>query len=232
LNYVKDNIADVNSTIESICKGIGRNPTEVEVIAVTKTVDTDIINYAIECGAANIGESKVQEITLKYEKIPKKVKWHLIGHLQTNKVKYIIDKVDLIHSVDSISLAEEIDKRAAKAGIKKDILIQVNVAEEDSKFGIKFEDIDIFLEQLSKYKNITIKGFMTIAPYYEDIEQARPVFRKLKEKFDQLSKLQIPQVQMQYLSMGMTNDFTVAIEEGANLVRIGTGIFGERNYNL
>ncbi len=229
---IRDNIISINDNIEKICRRIGRNPSEVEVIAVTKTVDADAINYVIACGAENIGESKAQEIMSKYEKIIKKVKWHLIGHLQTNKVKYIIDKVDLIHSVDSLSLAEEIDKRATKAGLIKDILIQVNVAEEASKFGIKYDEIDRFLEQLQKYENIQVKGFMTIAPYFEDVELVRPIFRRLKEKFDQIAGLDMPKVQMTYLSMGMTNDYPVAIEEGANLVRIGTGIFGERNYNL
>ena len=190
------------------------------------------MNYAIKCGSRNIGENKVQEIMAKYENIEESVNWHLIGHLQTNKVKYIIDKVALIHSVDSIGLAEEINKRAEKAGLVKDVLVQVNVAQEETKFGIEYDDTDSFVERLSGLPGIRVKGLMTIAPYYDDAELARPVFRRLKEKFDMLAAAGIPNVDMKYLSMGMTNDYKVAIEEGSNMVRIGTGIFGARNYDL
>ncbi|HOS70691.1 MAG TPA: YggS family pyridoxal phosphate-dependent enzyme, partial [Bacillota bacterium] len=168
----------------------------------------------------------------KYENIEENVNWHLIGHLQTNKVKYIIDKVALIHSVDSIGLAEEISKRAEKAGLVKDVLVQVNVAQEETKFGIEYDDTDSFVERLSGFSGIRVKGLMTIAPYYDDAELARPVFRQLKEKFDMLAAAGIPNINMKYLSMGMTNDYKVAIEEGSNMVRIGTGIFGARNYDL
>jgi len=168
----------------------------------------------------------------KYENIESSVKWHLIGHLQTNKVKYIIDKVELIHSVDSTDLAREINKRAIQHNLVKDVLVQVNVAKEETKFGIAYEDIDGFIKEISQYPGIRIKGLMTIAPYAEDPEEVRPIFRKLREKFDMLKQAGIPNVEMRHLSMGMTNDYEVAIEEGSNMVRIGTGIFGKRNYNI
>lgn len=232
MHQIRDNIKTISQGIRDICIKEGRDPDSVTIVAVTKTIDADRINYAIENGVQNIGENKVQEIMTKYENIEENVSWHLIGHLQTNKVKYIIDKVALIHSVDSISLAEEISRRAEKAGLVKNILVQVNVAREDTKFGIDYEEIDGFVKQVSKLSGIRVKGLMTIAPYYEEKELARPVFRKLKEKFDMLAKGDIPNVEMKYLSMGMTNDYKLAIEEGSNMVRIGTGIFGARNYNI
>lgn len=231
MQEIRDNIGSISRDIRDICIRAGKDPDSVTLIAVTKTIDTDRINYAIECGIRNIGENKVQEVTAKFDNIERNVNWHLIGHLQTNKVKYIIDKVALIHSVDSIGLAEEISRRAEKAGLVKDILVQVNVAEEESKFGIKYEDTESFIKQLSQLSGIRVKGLMTIAPYFEDTELVRPVFRKLKEKFDTLAKANIPNVEMKYLSMGMTNDYKLAIEEGSNMVRIGTGIFGARNYS-
>ena len=232
MQEIRDNIRSISQDIRDICIRTGKDPESVTIIAVTKTIDTDRIKYAIDCGIQNIGENKVQEVMSKFDNIERNVNWHLIGHLQTNKVKYIIDKVALIHSVDSISLAEEISRRAEKAGLVMDVLIQVNVAEEDTKFGIEYGEIDGFIKQLSKLEGIMVKGLMTIAPNYEDTELVRPVFRQLKEKFDMLAKADIPNVEMKYLSMGMTNDFKMAIEEGSNMVRIGTGIFGARNYNI
>jgi len=232
LQEIRDNINTISQDIRDICIREGRDPDSVTIVAVTKTIDTDRINYAIKSGIQNIGENKVQEIMTKYENIDENVSWHLIGHLQTNKVKYIIDKVALIHSVDSVSLAEEISRRAFKAGLVKNVLVQVNVARDDTKFGIDYEEIDGFVKHLSKLPGIRVKGLMTIAPYYEDKELARPVFRRLKEKFDMLAKGDISNVDMKYLSMGMTNDYRLAIEEGSNMVRIGTGIFGARNYNI
>lgn len=229
---IKYNIFAISRNISDICTRKGKDPDSITIIAVTKTVDTDRINHAIKCGIRNIGENKVQEIMAKYENVEKNVNWHLIGHLQTNKVKYIIDKVALIHSVDSIGLAEEISKRAEKSGIQKDVLIQVNVAQEETKFGIEYEETESFAEQLSRFSGIRVRGLMTIAPYYEDAEMTRPVFKRLKEKYDMLAAAGIPNVDMKYLSMGMTNDYEVAIEEGSNMVRIGTGIFGARNYDL
>lgn len=232
MQIIKNNISEIHQNIKDICRRTGRDSDSITIIAVTKTIEPDRINYAIECGIENIGENKVQEIMAKYENIKKNVNLHLIGHLQTNKVKYIIDKVELIHSVDSIGLAQEIGRRAEKVGLIKNILVQVNVAQEDTKFGIAYEDVDSFLKQLSQLSQIRVKGLMTVAPYYEDIELVRPVFRRLKEKYDILAKADIPNVEMKYLSMGMTNDYKLAIEEGSNMIRIGTGIFGARNYNI
>ncbi|KUO75671.1 MAG: hypothetical protein APF77_14215 [Clostridia bacterium BRH_c25] len=232
MQEIRDNITNISHNIRDICIRTGKDPDSITIIAVTKTIDPDRINYAVECGIQNIGENKVQEIMAKYENIEGNVKWHLIGHLQTNKVKYIIDKVELIHSVDSISLAEEISRRAEKAGLVRNVLVQVNVAQEDTKFGIDYEETESFVKQLSQLSGIRVKGLMTIAPYYEDTELVRPVFRRLKEKYDSLAEADIINVEMKYLSMGMTNDYKVAIEEGSNMVRVGTGIFGARNYNI
>lgn len=231
MGEIRENLLNIRSNIAEVCAKLGRNPDDICLIAVTKTVDVDRINHCIECGARDIGENKVQEIMDKYEKISKDVKWHLIGHLQSNKVKYIIDKVDLIHSVDSISLAQEINSRAEKNALIKEVLVQVNVADEESKFGIEYDRTESFVREISQLGNIRVKGLMTIAPLFEDVENARPVFRALKQKFDELNIMKIPDVEMKYLSMGMTNDYRIAIEEGSNMVRVGTGIFGKRNYN-
>ena len=231
MDNIQVNIADIKEEIKKICHGCGRDPEDITLIAVTKTIDTERINYAVDCGVADLGENKVQEIMDKYDTVSKKVKWHLIGHLQTNKVKYIIDKVGLIHSVDSIKLAEEISKRAEKNNITKDVLVQINVAEEETKFGIGLEEAVDFVKSISGFGSIRIKGLMTIAPYMDDPEGVRPVFRQLKEKFYELAQMNLPNTSMEYLSMGMSNDYRVAIEEGANMVRIGTAIFGKRNYN-
>lgn len=232
MDELKDNIDNIKQNISTICRRIGKNPDDITLIAVTKTVDSERINRAIRFGIENIGENKVQEIMSKYENVDNSVKWHLIGHLQTNKVKYIIDKVALIHSLDSTGLAREISKRAENAGLVMNVLVQVNVAKEETKFGIAYEDIDSFIKEISQYKGIKVEGLMTIAPYSEEPEEVRPVFRKLKEKFDILGRACIPNVEMKYLSMGMTNDYSIAIEEGSNMVRIGTGIFGKRNYDI
>lgn len=231
MESIKNNISAIREEIEKSCLKSGRNSNEITIIAVTKTIDTERINYAVDCGMLNLGENKVQEVMDKYFAVDKNVKWNLIGHLQTNKVKYIIDKVELIHSVDSVKLAEEISKRAEKNNLIKDVLVQINVAMEETKFGINIEEAVDFVKSISVFSNIRIKGLMTIAPYYEDTNMVRPIFRQLKEKFDELAKMNIPNTEMKYLSMGMSNDYNIAIEEGANMVRVGTAIFGKRNYN-
>ncbi len=231
MDSIKQNIESIEAEIKEICQRCGRSFEDITLIAVSKTIDTDRINYAVDCGVSNLGENKVQEIMDKYDHISKNVKWHLIGHLQSNKVKYIIDKVELIHSVDSEKLAEEISRRAQQNNMKKDVLVQINVAKEDTKFGIDIEDAVDFVKSISRFDNICIKGLMTVAPYDEDPEKVRPVFRQLKQKFDQLAQLDIPNTDMKYLSMGMSNDYPVAIEEGSNMIRVGTAIFGKRNYN-
>lgn len=230
MSYIEENLSSIKKEIEVFCQGINMDASTIKLVAVTKTVDIDKINEVIELGITDIGENKVQEITDKFESVKKGVRWHLIGHLQSNKVKYIIDKVDLIHSVDSISLAKEISLRAGKINRTMDVLIQVNPADEESKFGIEYDETESFIEEVSQLPNIRIRGLMTIAPFYEDLEKVRPYFKMMKKKFDSLKSLKKENVLMDYLSMGMTSDYMVALEEGSNLVRIGTGIFGKRDY--
>ncbi|QZY57141.1 YggS family pyridoxal phosphate-dependent enzyme [Crassaminicella profunda] len=228
--YIEKNIKDLREEIHEICSKIGRNPEEIQLIAVTKTVDHERINEAIHTGVEDIGENKVQEIMEKYN-VVSSVNWHMIGHLQTNKVKYIIDKVKLIHSVDRISLAEEINKRAKQHNKIMDVLVQVNVANEETKFGLANSEVFDFFEKIQPLEHIRVKGLMTIAPYEENPEDVRKYFKMLKEIFEEIKTKGFQRVEMRYLSMGMTNDFKIAIEEGANMVRVGTGIFGRRNYN-
>lgn len=205
---------------------------DVQLIAVTKTVESDIINEALNYEIDNIGENKVQEIQRKYDKINKPVKWHLIGTLQTNKVKYIADKVYMIHSLDRLELAKEINKQAKKYERIINCLIQVKLSEEDTKHGVEPENVLDLVKQISsEFENIKICGLMGMAPYKEAKEGTRKYFKTLKQIFDEISILRLENVCMKHLSMGMSNDFEIAIEEGATLVRIGTSIFGERNYN-
>ena len=204
---------------------------KVTLIAVSKTKPSSDIKALYDIGVRDFGENKVQELCDKYDELPKDIKWHLIGHLQTNKVKYIVDKVYLIHSVDSIHLAQQIEHECEKKNVDVNILIQVNVAKEDTKFGLMAEDVMSMIETISKLPHIHIKGLMTIAPYTENPEENRPYFKKIKELSVDIAKENIDNVSMDMLSMGMTGDYMVAIEEGATLVRVGTGIFGARNYN-
>ena len=231
MNRIETNINFIKNNINNACKKINRNPEEINLIAVTKTIDTDQMNAALKMGIKIIGENKVQEIMEKYDKIEYETQWHMIGHLQTNKVKYIIDKVDLIQSVDSIRLAKEIDKRAKKINKIIDILIQINVADEETKFGLSSNKIDNTIKEISDLGNIRVQGLMAMVPYVEDPEVVRPYFKKMKKIYDSLKNSSFQKVSMNYLSMGMTNDYMVAIEEGSNMIRIGTGIFGERDYN-
>ena len=191
-----------------------------------------MIEETYQLGIHVYGENKVQELTEKYEILPKDIEWHMIGHLQTNKVKYIVGKTALIHSVDSLKLAEEISKEALKKNVEVNILIEVNVAEEESKFGVSVEETPVLVEEIAKLPGIHIQGLMTIAPYTTDPEENRPVFRTLKKLAVDIKKKNIDNVCMDVLSMGMTGDYQVAVEEGATLVRVGTGIFGERNYEV
>jgi len=208
----------------------GRNPEDVLLIAVTKLHGPDEMNEAIDAGITDIGENKVQEIMDKYDRV-KPVRWHLIGHLQTNKVKYIIDKVCMIHSVDSLKLAKEIDKRAAQHGLVMDILVQVNSAEEESKFGITTAETDQLIQDIAEQcPNIRIKGLMCIAPFEDNPEDVREYFAEVKKIYDKYVIVKTERLDFQYLSMGMTHDFEVAIEEGSNMIRVGTAIFGYRDY--
>ena len=220
---IKGNIEYINKLKTEAAERAGRNPEDVLLIAVTKLHSPEEINQAIDAGITDIGENKVQEILDKYDRV-KPVRWHLIGHLQTNKVKYIIDKVDLIHSVDSVKLAREIEKRAASADKTMDILIQVNSAEEESKFGVGVEETESLIAEIRETcPHINIKGLMCIAPLEDDPEDARPFFGMVKEIFDKHEEFTV-------LSMGMSNDFQVAIEEGSTAIRVGTAIFGNRDY--
>ena len=228
---LKDNLKQVEENIEKACERAGRKREEVTLIAVSKTKPVPMLEEIYEEGIRTFGENKVQELVEKYDEMPKDIKWHMIGHLQRNKVKYIVDKVALIHSVDSYRLAEEINVQAKKHGVVVPILIEVNVAEEDSKFGVKLNEAMQLAEEISLLENVGIEGLMTIAPIVENAEDNRMYFRQLKQLSVDIDAKNIDNVHMKILSMGMTGDYTVAIEEGATMVRVGTGIFGARNYN-
>lgn len=229
---IKENLSIVEQNIQAACKRAGRQREEVTLIAVSKTKPIDMIQEVMAEGILDFGENKVQELTSKYEILPKDLRWHLIGHLQTNKVKYIIDKTVLIHSVDSYKLAEQINKEASKKGIICDILIEVNIAEEETKFGVTSENTCPLILEISKLKNLHVRGLMTIAPFVDIPEKNREHFRKLRQLNIDIKMKNIDNVTMDVLSMGMTGDYEVAIEEGATMVRVGTGIFGERNYMI
>ena len=229
---VAENLEQVRKNIEESCKEIHRDPKEVTLIAVSKTKPVEMLQEAYAAGARVFGENKVQEIVDKYDQMPSDVKWHMIGHLQRNKVKYIVDKVAMIHSVDSLRLAETIEKEAEKKGVIVPILIEVNVAQEESKFGLKPEEVLPFIEQIAGFSHIQIKGLMTIAPYVENAEENREIFRELKKLSVDIAGKNINNVTMSVLSMGMTGDYMVAVQEGATMVRVGTGIFGARNYAI
>lgn len=229
---IKANIAQVEENIKQACERVGRDPGEVTLIAVSKTKPIEMIKEAIDYGTKDFGENKVQEMCNKIDVIPDKLNWHLIGHLQTNKVKYIVDKACLIHSVDSIKLATQISECAKKKNVISNILIEVNVAKEDTKFGVSVEECEDLVRQISKLSNIKVCGLMTIAPYDIVPENNRKYFKELKKLLIDINSKNIDNISMNVLSMGMTNDYEIAIEEGATLVRVGTGIFGERQYNL
>lgn len=229
---IKKNIYEVQENIANACKRANRNVSEVKLIAVSKTKPVSDIEEAYATGTRDFGENKVQELNEKYPASPKDINWHLIGHLQRNKVKYIVDKVYLIHSVDSVRLAEQISMDAVKKNVSVNILVQVNVANEETKFGLSEEETINIVKEISELPNIKIKGLMTIAPYTENPESNRKYFKELKQLSLKIDSLNIPGVEMKELSMGMTGDYEVAIEEGATLVRVGTGIFGNRNYNI
>lgn len=229
---LKDNFDKVNANIQAACDRAGRNREDVTLIAVSKTKPIQMLQEAYDFGVRVFGENKVQEIVDKYEALPKDISWHMIGHLQRNKVKYVVGRAVLIHSVDSVRLAEAIDQEAEKKGIVMPVLVEVNVASEESKFGVRVEECADFIENIAKMEHISVEGLMTIAPFVENAEDNRKYFAKLRELSVDISAKNIDNVNMRDLSMGMTGDYEVAIEEGATMVRVGTGIFGERNYNL
>lgn len=228
---LEDNLAKVKKNIENACRKAGRDPEEVTLVAVSKMKPLEDIEVLRRIGQMEFGENYVQELCEKEEHVSAPVHWHMIGHLQTNKVKYILDKVVLIHSVDSVYLAKQIEKEAAKRNLTAQILLQVNVAEEDTKFGMDTDEVIKMAEEISHFPHVHIRGLMTSAPFVDDPEENRCYFRKLHKLFVDIGDKNIDNVTMDILSMGMTNDYEVAIEEGATMVRVGTGIFGERNYN-
>lgn len=225
INYKK-----VEENIIAACKEVGRDPSEVTLIAVSKTKPVELLKEAYDAGARFFGENKVQEIQEKYDKLPEDIHWHMIGHLQRNKVKYIVDKVSMIHSVDSLRLAETIESEAAKHNVVVPVLLEVNVAEEESKFGLKIDEVLPLLEEISGFTHIKVQGLMTIAPFVENPEDNREIFRQLKKLSVDIDSKNINNINMSVLSMGMTGDYMVAVQEGATMVRVGTGIFGEREY--
>lgn len=229
---IQDNLKVVEENIIKACKKVGRDPNEVTLIAVSKTKPVDAIRQAMDYGIRDFGENKVQELTSKIESIPEKLNWHLIGHLQRNKVKYIIDSVCLIHSVDSVRLAMQIDEEARKKEIIANILIEVNIAKEESKFGVAKEEVAEVLKEIKNLKHVCVKGLMTIAPYVENAEENRKYFSEMYKLFIDMRSENADNIRMEILSMGMTGDYQVAIEEGATMVRVGTGIFGERDYTI
>ena len=229
---IKENIDRVEQNIKAACAACGRETGEVKLIAVSKTKPVPMLEEAYANGCRDFGENKVQELVDKYEIMPKDIRWHMIGHLQRNKVKYIVDKVFLIHSVDSLRLAQEIEKEAAKKGVSVNVLVEVNVAGEESKFGATAQEAVSLVEQIAQLPHVRVKGLMTIAPYVEDSEENRPYFEKLKQIYVDIIHKNIDNVFMEELSMGMTGDYEVAITEGATYIRVGTGIFGEREYTV
>ncbi len=230
MSEIIENIQEIEKKIAAAAARAGREKEDILLLAVSKTIDVPRIKEAVEYGLTSLGENKVQEIIDKYEPMGEGIQWHLIGHLQTNKVKYIIDKVKLIHSVDSLKLAKEISKRAAQKDVTANILIEINIANEDSKFGVKPENTENLIREISSLEHICVKGLMTVAPFVENPEENRQYFRHMKELLVDINAKKIDNVNMNVLSMGMTGDYEVAIEEGATIVRVGTGIFGKRFY--
>ncbi len=224
---ILENLDSVKDNIEKALLKSGRKD-KVQLIAITKTVDVESIKEAINHGVTDIGESKVQELEVKMPLLGDKINYHMIGHLQTNKVKYIVDKVKLIHSLDRISLAKELDKRAGQKKCISEVLLEVNVAAEESKSGLKVLEVLPFIEEILELQNIKVRGLMTIAPNTTDEALLRNVFRTLYSLKEDIARRNYSNISMDYLSMGMTNDYTIAIEEGSNMVRVGTGIFGKR----
>lgn len=231
MTTIAENYLAVKKRVAEAAVRSGRRPEDITLIAVSKTKPVDKIKQAVEAGANILGENKVQEIMAKYDEIHG-VSWHLIGHLQTNKVKYIIDKVKMIHSVDSLKLAEEISKRAVKANVTMNVLVEINIGSEESKSGTALEDAEQLCLDIAKLDGIKVKGLMCVAPAVEDPQNARVYFKKMNKLFVDIKSKNYDNIDMQYLSMGMTHDFEVAIEEGANIVRVGTAIFGARNYAI
>lgn len=227
----KKNLEIIEENICKACKKAGRERSEVTLIAVSKTKPLEDLQAVYDLNIRDFGENKVQELTGKIEAMPDDIKWHMIGHLQRNKVKYIVDKVELIHSVDSLRLAEEISKQAIKKNVNVNILVEINIGDEESKFGISADEVKVLVRDIAKLDNIKVQGLMCVAPYVVDSEENRAFFHKIKDLSVDIMKENIDNVSMNVLSMGMSNDYQVAIEEGATMVRIGSNLFGKRDYS-
>ncbi len=227
---LKDNLQSVEERVRQACDRAGRKREEVQLIAVSKTKPAEMIREIYDEGIRDFGENHPQEIRDKVPVLPEDIRWHMIGHLQKNKIKYIIERCCMVHSVDSLSLAEEIGKAAVKCGRLMPVLIEINIAGEETKNGISPEETETFIRQAARFPGIQIQGLMTIAPFTEDAQENRPVFREMKKLFVDIEGKNIDNVFMRHLSMGMTGDFEVAIEEGATMIRVGTAIFGARDY--
>ncbi len=231
MSILIQNLREVEARVAAACARAGRDRGEVTLVAVSKTKPVPMLQEIYDAGTRDFGENKVQEICAKQPVLPDDIRWHMIGHLQTNKVRQVIDKACMIHSVDSLKLAQVIEKEAAKRDLDIPVLLEVNVAEEESKFGARTEETAALIQEIAQLPHIHVRGLMTIAPFVDDPEENRPVFRRLKELSVDIAEKNINNVSMCELSMGMTGDFEVAIEEGATLVRVGTAIFGARNYD-
>ena len=229
---VTENLKEVEERICAACEKSGRDRSEVTLIAVSKTKPLSDVEELLSHGVMEFGENKVQEMVDKYEHVSKPVHWHLIGHLQTNKVKYIVDKACMIHSVDSVHLAKEIEKEAAKKDVIVNVLLEVNIAQEETKFGIREDEVYSLIDAIKDMPHIRVKGLMTIAPFVENPEENRGYFRKMHQLSLDIKSKCIDNIDMSVLSMGMTNDYEIAVEEGATMIRVGTAIFGARNYNI
>ena len=229
---IAGNLLDVERRIREACERSGRRREDVTLIAVSKTKPVSMIQTAAAHGILDFGENKPQELRDKYDELPRDLRWHMIGNLQRNKVKYVVGRAVMIHSVGSLKLAEAIEKEAAAKDLRMPCLVEVNVAGEDSKSGIALQDAEQFVRRIAEFPHLQMKGFMTVAPYVEDPELNRVHFRALKNLAVDIGRKNIDNVMVNDLSMGMTGDFEIAVEEGATLVRVGTGIFGERNYNI
>ena len=227
---LKERLKEVEQNIQNACDRSGRDRSEDTLIAVSKTKPVSMLQEVYEENIRDFGENKVQELCEKMEVLPSDIRWHMIGHLQRNKVKYIVGQVALIHSVDSYRLAEEINIQAKKKNVTVPILVEVNIAHEESKFGVKPEETESFIRELALMDNIRVRGLMTVAPNVENGEENRVYFRNMKQLLVDITAKNINNINMDILSMGMTGDYETAVEEGATIVRVGTGIFGKRDY--
>lgn len=230
IEQVKENLTKVKERVARAAERAGREPSEIVLVGATKSVDVERIRAAIEMGLSHIGENYAQEAWVKYQQIGDAVTWHFIGHLQTNKAKLVVRFCKFVQSLDRLALAEELNKRAGQLGRIIDCLIEVNIGGEETKSGVSSDEVGQLIRQVSQFPNIRVVGLMTMPPFLSTPEQVRPYFKRMKELFERLKNLDLPQVEMRYLSMGMSHDFEVAIEEGANMVRIGTAIFGPRPF--